>query len=648
MGLRDIANAVGQTARRPKASATRHRVTQPNLGLYNDRAPIDVPQQALIDCHNVRVRDGQLDNAAMGWVPLFDYPLQPVNHVLLIERFRKRDGSSELALGTQTDLYRWSAITGVNYITPRYETGTVDVTVGGAVTGTGTFWDTTPASGIRVNARPGDYISFGAAAETLQEGVEWWLISAVGSDTSITLSAYTGGVETGADYTLRQCFNGDDSDIWDTEIFPDAQPDDVDLMFFTNGIEMLKWDSALDQAEFVGAAASAEGVGFASRVLYRFANRLVYGDLDESGQLKPQTARSSEPARPESVTNGNAIEVAVTDSSDLMVGMNALGDFLVFYFDHSVNILEYVGPPVQWIIRRAEPRIGPLSRRAIIDMGDFSEFLSRDGAYRFDGASLEPLAPQALKRVMRRSFDGCRAVKAIGHIDEENAEIQWVMPLVTDSSSGTVAGPPEVSYTEHYLEHVGRSPTPITKRDLPATAMGSWATEDATPKRFSDFSESFHTFDYFAVPWADRSFSLDFPVTLFGDNDGFVYTLGASSSQQSSSAAAGDPVASVARFARFAMVSDREKAHIQRVEPFSEDEGSAGMALEVRVWGCDSANGISTLAGQVNHESSGAGRRFSSVRFAARYVEMEFRTTDANNPWHLAGYAVEAVPMGER
>lgn len=83
-------------------------------------------------------------------------------------------------------------VRGIRVILDNYTTGTVGVS-GTAVTGSGTSW----ATGLSVGSR----IGFGSTDPT--QITTWYQISAIGSDTSITLSSSAGTISSGSDYVIQ-------------------------------------------------------------------------------------------------------------------------------------------------------------------------------------------------------------------------------------------------------------------------------------------------------------------------------------------------------------------------------------------------------------------------------------------------------------
>ena len=158
-------------------------VIQPNLGLFLNQPSWTLPPRSLEDCLNIRIRQGNITSAQMGWTLWASQKLNAA--VGMVNEFIKSDGTRFLIAGTIHDLYYWD--TGSSkflFITPTYITGTVAAS-GTAVTGTGTAWTT--------NAAVGDEIAFGSTTKNDPTGT-WYTIDTVTDDTHLVLHTSAGTV----------------------------------------------------------------------------------------------------------------------------------------------------------------------------------------------------------------------------------------------------------------------------------------------------------------------------------------------------------------------------------------------------------------------------------------------------------------------
>lgn len=638
------------------ASPRREVVLAPNLGVYLNRPELTMEPRALIDAFNVRIKDASIRNENMGWSPFsisngvnldavngvdltsLIYPGPFEGPLLLIDQFFTRDGSQTLIFGTKGNLYRYNdADQKIILLTPKYSTGTVNVvshspTVIQRNSGT-TNWLT--------ELSDGDWFFLGTAGETdpaatndwTGSPVGWVTIDSVDSDTQLTLATNISvvGTPTNQPYTALKLFTGTDLDIWSAETFPDAQPADEDRWYACNGPghEIVQWDGSADEVTRIDSA-----LGFTCKTIARFKNMLLYGDLLESGERKPQNIRNSAIANPENVTTDEASEFRASDGVDMLLGITPLSDMAVAYFDRSINLLQFVGPPVNFAIRTAVPGVGALSDRSVVDFGDYHEFVGPDTGYHFDGISLREVGGQVFREVLRK-IDQNRLDQALSHIDEESGEVLWAIPFTTDA--GGESGYPETGYVEHYLEEVGNRGAPITIRDFPATATGFYLRFDTL--RFSDLTDEFETYNF---QWDDRYFAASFPYNLFGTKDGQVFILGISDSQN------GSDFTSYARFPLRPLWDGRRNGIVIRVEPAFEKKESVGYEPEIRLFTTDFSEGSASLVATQTFDLTHEGLPFVSFRNAGRFGQIEIRTEGANKPWTLSGYAIETMPAGLR
>lgn len=609
----------------------RRAFERPNLGVVQDRPAGQVPPRAMVDCLNVRVRDGKVVRENQGWEPFFDVNLDS-EQVLLIDNFIRRTGAQTLIFATKKDLFRFDeGPEEVRYLTPVYVTGQASCVGGTTVTGSGgTLWDTAKATGTGNNAEAGYEIAFGDNAET-DPNATWYAIDSVTTDTSLELTAAGPNTGGAVDYTIRQVFDGDEFDRWDSAVFPDAQPDDEDLWIAGNGIDAVKYED--------GAHAEWIDLGFSFCAVHFHQNIMVYGCLIEAGESKKQAFRTSAIGEPEDVTDDEASEFVATDGTDDILTMLGLGDFVVAYHRRAIALLQFVGPPLNWISRIVVPSIGPISAGAVMDFGDYHEFVGHDRGYRFDGAGIEEVGKQVFREALR-TISPARIDRSFAHLDEENGEVHWIIPKTTDP--GDEFSGPTMAVTEHYLEveSIRQERVPYTLRELPATATGYF--ERSTTLRWSDLVNEWTTYNF---AWNDRFFEAAFPFNLFGDEDGNVWILGTQDSKN------GAAIRSFARFGRFAVADGDRKGILHRIAPWATVRPAAGYSLTVKLYMADQFGGAASLVSTLLYNLTQVGaaiRRFVSPMKAGRYAEVEFETNGIDQGWEISGYEVSATVAGER
>lgn len=588
------------------------------LGVYLDRAPIAVPKGALSDARNCRIARGHVRAEAMGWRDFQGIVLN--GPPTLIDTFKKRDGTRFAIFGTKTDLYRYdTGADEVRFITPRYETGTVSVSAASDLVGGGAGWTT--------NFKVGDYIHLGASGQT-DPDVVWKRIVEIVSGTTARMDSVAGVTNLAIAYTVRKTFTASDRDPWITETFY-AAPGGVDLWIATNGVDhVVKWDGSATQVT------SLPALGFTCRYLRQSGGMMLYIDLLESGERKSNVIRTSAIADPENVSTLEATEFNGNDASDRVLAALPLGDVVAVYGEGSASLIQYIGPPIYWVVRTLTRERGILSSRAVIDRGDYHSVLATDGAYRFDGVRAEEFGAQVFREVVRKvALD--RLVQTIGFLDMERAEELWIVPLADDGDPDTSV--PTTAYSVHYLEEVGPRPVPIMVRDLPATAIGLfYRTESLTfDQVVGDFAAQSYRFN-------DRFFNESFPAKLFGMADGSIMELNAADSQD------GDPIVAFARFGRIPLSDGIRRGFVQEVEPIVEELPAATQPLEVRVYGADRAEAAKTLRATVEHDLTGAGQRWHRPRVCERFADFELRTEGVDRTWAAWGLRAKIREAGRR
>ena len=601
-------------------------VVGPNYGLYLDTPPLMIPPQGMVDCLNVRVKHKRIVRDNLGWskFPNSDTPLNlDGKPVMLIDRFLLRSGVSRTVMANTTDLFSFDDETGdLDYITPRYEAGTVDATESSTtITGnTTTFTDF---------VKPGDFIHIGASGET-DPAADWYEIEEVDSNTQLTLTEpYTGATDTAISYTIRRTFSGGLEHRFSSETFSDAQAvegSDGDRWYCVNRLDpVVGWDGQSDQAYIPDLGNVDTCLG-----LRRFSNILVFIAPTTSGENRQFSIRTSAIGQPENTITLDATELVVHDGNDPVQRAENIGDLIAIYSENSIVLAQFVGPPLMFVFRLASRGHGPISRGAVATFPDFHLFIGRDTQYLFDGSAAQPISMHVWRGLLRTMPP--ELYDQIYHtFDEHNGELVWSLPAPADPEDG----PCSTAVVQHYLEDVGNAPSPHTRRTFPFTAAGYYVRPPDSQVRFSDLDVPWEEMN---VRWTDRYFRSEVPIVLVGDADGNVFTLGGRST------ADGDPLYSFARMGRMEVSALDWRAVIRRLYPIIEFLDGMTHEVIVRIYGADFADGPATLIHEQALSVGPPGTRFFTVpRKSTKYIEVEFATTQATQYWAILGYAVDAV-----
>lgn len=610
-----------------------NNVQTPNLGLYLGLSPTAIPRRAMKDCLNVRIDQGKVVFDNLGWNEFPD-DSNPVNldgkPALMIESFVLRDGSIQTIFGNTTDIFSFDdLLSTLSYLTPRYETGTASVTDGSPIVdGVGTTWLT--------NVKAGDFFSFGAT-ETDPTAI-WYEVLSIGADNELTLTVdYDEATAGPSDYTIRQVFTGDIGTPWFTETFyngvglggPVAEGD---RWYATNGRDpVIAWDGSADVV-YLPALGNVDTCA----VLLRHKNKMIYFAPTVSGSFEKFSMRTSDIGNPEDTVTGEAAELIVHDGPDQIQTAKVIGELIAIYSEKNITLAQSVTLPLVYLFRTVVTGYGPSSRRGVAVYPDFHDFVGSDRQYRFNGSTIVPVNNHVWRDVIRRITPE-RNNFLLSHFDEERGELLWVTPLTTDAD--TENGPPEECFTNHYMEDVGsRAPDPHTRRNLPALVLGSY--ERQTTLTWDQISQEWQNFSY---RWNDRFFFAEFPLTLFGDENGNIFILNGDTTQN------GVLMDNFVRFARVAVGTIEFKGIIKRIYPFIEQLLGSTDTVQVRLYGSDTLNGVATL---LSDQSFSTGipteKHFVSPRKSARYVEIEIGVDQGINFWSLVGYAIDTVPGSAR
>ncbi len=598
-------------------------VISPNLGLFLGRPPIAVPERGLSAGNNFRVKEGRLSALNLGSTRIGTFQLN--GPIRLIHNFFLRTGAQFLVVGTDDDLYSVDIDNDtVAFVTPVYATGTVDVSAANPAVVTANSGSPTWTTN---EIAAGDQIHFGSANQT-DPAATWYTVASVDSETQITLTgAVSGAPLTNSTYTIRKIFTGDADNEWECEVFVNASPGNEDLIFVTNGIDdIVKWNGTDDHA-------SASTVNIKAKHIRVFNNMMIYGNVTQSGSQLTTTIINSDVGKPEDITNNLANQFVVHGGTDEIDTLQELGDNLVIYSGRTIVLAQFVGDPLVFIFRQASSGIGPVAGGLVVDRGDFHEFLGADAQYLFDGAALTEVNNHVWRDYLRQR-DPSRIVQGFTHIDEENGDIIWAVPLTTDENS-TIGS----ALVGHYLEDLGPriSLEPHSRRDFPFTASGYF--ERTSTLTWADITD---TWDEINFRWNDVFFAAAFPLNLVGDKDGKLYSINTAQNLD------GSALNAFVRFGRRPTGDGRMRGLISRVYPFITERPSTSYSLNVKLLVSDHAGGAGDFTDAESFDVDLQGNHFVSPFRVGRFFEVQFETTGASQPWELEGYDVDIRRGGMR
>lgn len=601
-------------------------VLSPTLGLYIARPNITVPDRALQDGLNFRIREGRLESLSLGWTRFGEFQLN--GRVRLVDNFFPKNGEDNLILGTERDLYVLnSADDSVTFLTPRWEEGTAEVSA--ATPAVVTFSETDIEDFIKV----GDKIVFGTAGETDPDAV-WYEIASIDGTSQATLTTAVIGAPIAAGvFTARRLFSMDANDWWDTAIFVNAAGVE-DQWIAVNGTDwVVSWNGSATQVTL------HPEMNFRARAIANYKNMIIYANLVTLGEILSTQMINSDvgfPFNAGDAGTGLSEQFIVHGGSDQIFALVPLNDSLIAYSEKHVVPMDFVGDPEVFFFRVSTVTSGPLGPGAVANFSDHHVFIAADAMYYFDGVSHQEVDMHIWPELIR-SQDPIRRLSIFNLFVEEFAELMWAFPLTTDPGAGDIFAPMVVAHVAAYIEPtgLGKDAMPYSRRSFPFSAGGHWTQESGV--RWNDLPVPWTTMN---VRWNDQSLSEDYSLTMVGDNDGYLYTL------NSSQTADGVILPSFVRMARKAIVDGRSRGLIRRFYPFIEATSSGELDVTLRF--ADHAKGNTDFAHTDAFDMSLPAERFFTSPFRrGRYVEFELGS-DEGLPWVLSGYDFDAQVGGRR
>lgn len=602
-------------------------VIRPNLGIYFDRSSIALKDGMLKDGLNFRIKNGILSNLNLGWARFGNFVLNgPVGAIINFTL----NAVDNLVFATQTDLYEYNTVSKTAlYITPIYSTGTASAS-GTAVTGIGTLWLS--------NVAVGDEISFGNNNQT-DPTATWFIIDSIDTDTGITLTTSAGTIVDG-DYTIRKLFTGNYSDLWDFDIFVDADDGAGGVetqLWLTNGVDApVRWNGIDTQVELMSS------LNFTCKTLTVYSNLMIFGNITQGGTNKVTDIINSDVGKPDDVSAGLASQFKVHGGTDGLNKVKVLGDILTIYSHKQITAAQFVGGDLIFVFRRISNTVGAIAGRAIADFGDYHEFISTGSLYRFNGASITSVNNHVWRDILRRQ-DPLRVKQAFSFFNDQDSELFWIMPLITDTNSGSETAAPEKAYVEHYLEDVGNVDsgvhqlhTAYSVRSFPFTAIGYYTRQVGLT--WDQISDQWQELNF---RWDDQFFSIAFPLILVGDINGKIYTLNTNQN------ADGTALKSYVTFGRKALGSGRERHLLSRVYPFVRPFNN-DINITVNMYDHASTfTAVSSTAWTYDQNLTESDFFVTPYR-RGRFLELTFGTNGISKPWELEGYDLDIKPGGKR
>lgn len=596
-----------------------------NLGLYLGRSPLNVPLRGLQDGRQFRIKLGRVGNYNLGWDSFS--AVNFTDPIRAIETFSIRGTEQRQIVVTDKNLFDYDRDTDTaTYLNPRYVTGTVTVAAGAnpLVTGAGgMLW-------ITAGIKAGDQISFGSSSERSLSAT-WFPISAVNTETTLHVTGTPGAMGPGTAYTIRRTMTGGAQNVWRFATF--VNPNDGtgdDLWFATNGVDyIMTWDGSATQVT------QQSSLGFTAKYLAVYKNMMIYANLIQAGDFLPQQFINSDIGKPLDTSGGISEQFRAHDGTDHIVGVELLGDNLVFYSRRHVTLAQFVGDPLVFIFRQVTSNVGLLGSRLMADFGNYHEFLSDRAQYLFDGVSVAEINSHVWRDTLK-TRDPVRYENSFSFFDEVNGEVLWAIALTSDAGVGDNTKGPDEAFVEHYLETTGEKvPPPFSRRSLPFLCAGL-----STQLGVLTWDELTDQWQNLAFRWNDVQLFSGFPLILVGTQGGRIKSL------NSLHTAEGTPIPnSYIRFGRRPLGDRRIRGLVTRIYPFATPS-SGTMDVTVRLM--DHADGaVERTTTNAFDLSLPEGLNCTTPYRRGRFFECQFGST-VGTPWEIEGYDVDLAGGGYR
>lgn len=490
-------------------------------GVNKKLAPDQLPNDTAVTMQNFLLRStGPV--TAPGW-SLFtaqkftDGGATPVTSTILrIAQFFKTDGTIQLVMWTNHRVYKYLSTT--TLWIPITTASSTTTTNGSSSSGQPTLNVTSSAS---FNVGEEVLINLGNGTQ------EYKIIASKGAGTLTFTSGWYGSAN--LQFTHN---NGESVYRVASFAYPVGNPSSVDSdvsngkLYFTDLVNNVQeWDGSATFTSDVNNLNTVEGLPAGQRVrakyLRVFKNFMVLGNLSENGVLITNKIRWSRFGDFETWANNTdgsgQAGFATFDGTDAINGLRQLKDELMIYRDRVTEGQSYVGVPAIFSFRRVqgqgEQATGALGNDAIEDLNDFHVILGPDNIWINNAISFIQLSQEVEDDLFTIMNAGNRASSKV-FWTKNNDEITIAFPT-GNSSLCTKA------YVYNLVFKKWSGP-----RDLAATALGRFVggntqTWDTTPG----------TWDAQVGSWDSSSLTSNTPLFLMGSNDGFIYQLDSSTTQ---------------------------------------------------------------------------------------------------------------------
>lgn len=389
----------------------------------------------------------------------------------------------------------------------------------------------------------------------------------------------------------------------------------------TNGVNLMQVDDGTSAAATDITATGAPTTAFA---VASFQTYCLAGYTDTS----PRQIKWCDTSDITNWNTNDAGNLTLAQSPGPIFKMLPLGEVLVVYRPWSIHVLFYVGSPFIFAQRQVLSGRGPISPRAVADLGPQHIYWGREGFFLFDGANRQQIGTQVFDDAMAQ-LDPQYFFTVHAQVDMKDREVYFYYPKSGDS------GVCKQAYVYNYWQQTWREASGYS-----ATGGGYW-------KRFSDvtWANAVGAWNAWPFSWIQSITTTDnSPVLLIGDDSGNVRfvdntTVNVAGSAMTRTAETGlfEPAVELWGVAGC-------RSTLNRIEIEQENSGSHN--LEVWVGTQDVLAGDAGITWTQYTIIADGSQSSIAVRHTAQFFAFRFQTSGASQDFRISGIRAFFVKRG--
>jgi hypothetical protein len=332
--------------------------------------------------------------------------------------------------------------------------------------------------------------------------VSLWAASTMAAGTEIYLD----------DVRSYKAYTGADSDYWTFDSL--RQTNESDLWWLaTNGVDPIqKWTGSGVMVDLITDYPSGV-TSLLAKVLFRFKDYVMLGDVTENGYRYPQRVRWSDTAEPADFINNNALYRDIPGSDGVMGGLAFKNDYALIAKEKSFWVGYATGDTDIFSFSSVSTSIGCVAGRTLKNVEDAETiFLGRNAeskildVYSYDGASIKSVGVQ-IRDELAGTVNSAQLDRCFARSVYDRKEYWLFVPPTGETYCS------EVFIFNYELRSWSRA-----NMSSYMQCGGMW--EQSAQTRYEDLIGTYQQQNY---RYCDMGLSAKSPMTVFGDTDGLVY-----------------------------------------------------------------------------------------------------------------------------